>query len=63
MFLLGLLVILFMAIINAVPLAFFTMLFLGNIGLHLSFLAILPGALAAKCLWTNLVSAPAAASK
>lgn len=39
--LLGLLV-----IANAVPLAWAAMLFLGNIGVHLSFWAVLPGAVA-----------------
>lgn len=37
----------------AAPLAFFTMLFLGNLGLHLSFISVLPGAMAVKIITTN----------
>lgn len=38
-----------LALIIALPLAFFGMLFLGNVGVHLGFWACLPGAIAIKC--------------
>jgi hypothetical protein len=58
MFLVGLLAILLLAVINASPLAFFAMIFLGNIGVHLSFLAVLPGAIALKFFNHNVVQGP-----
>lgn len=58
MFLVGLLAILFLATVNAAPLAFFTMLFLGNIGQHFSYLAVLPGAVAFKFAFQNILQAP-----
>jgi hypothetical protein len=58
MIIVGLFAILFLAAFNAVPLAFFAMLFLGNIGVHLSFLAIFPAAIALKFFNHNVLTAP-----
>lgn len=58
MFLLGLIVIALIVFLNAAPLAFFAMLFLGNFGVHASFLAFLPGAVAVKFISHNIISAP-----
>lgn len=49
----GLISFLILALIYAAPLSFFAMLFLGNLGLHLSFMTVLPGAMAAKALFGN----------
>lgn len=54
----GLIAIFLLAVINATPLAFFAMLFLGNLGLHFSFLAMLPGAVALKFYSNNMLQAP-----
>ena len=54
----GLIVILFLAAFNAVPLAFFAMLFLGNVGVHLSFLAVYPGAVALKFFQNSVLTGP-----
>lgn len=54
----GLILIFILAVINAAPLAFFTMLFLGNVGVNLSFWSILPAALAAKILSHNIIQLP-----
>lgn len=60
MFLIGLLAILFLAVVNAAPLAFFAMLFLGNIGLEYSFITVLPAAIAFKFAFNNILQAPTA---
>lgn len=39
--------------LHVVPLAFFGMLFLGNLGLHFSFWTCLPGAIAIKIALSN----------
>lgn len=63
MVLVGLIAILLLAVINAAPLAFFAMLFLGNIGVHLSFLAVLPGAIALKFFNHNVLQGPTPPTK
>jgi len=60
MILAGLLMMALLAVLNAAPLAFCAMLFLGNVGVNLSFLAVLPGALAVKFAMHNIISAPTA---
>lgn len=58
MILIGLLAVFALALINAAPLAFFAMLFLGNLdaGVNYGFLALLPGAMAVKALSGNLIT-------
>lgn len=63
MFLIGLLAILLLALVNAAPVAFFAMLFLGNIGHNFSFLALLPGAIAVKFVLHNVLQGPTPPSK
>ncbi len=46
MILSGFIVLLIMAALGAVPLTFFGMLFMGNIGHHIGFIDLLPGAMA-----------------
>lgn len=58
MLLFGLVALALLVVINAAPLAFFLMLFLGNVGLNYSFLAILPAAIAIKCIATNILAVP-----
>lgn len=53
---LGLLVIAILAIFNVVPLTFFTMLFLGNLGIHLGFWDLLPGAIAIHIVKNNIIT-------
>lgn len=50
----GLIVLAIVATVIAAPAAFFGMLFLGNLGVNLSFWAVLPGAIALRCVTTNL---------
>lgn len=52
----GLIVLVVVATIIATPAAFFGMLFLGNLGINLSFWAVLPGAIALRCVSTNLLN-------
>lgn len=40
----------------AAPLAFFTMLFLGNIGMNLSFLTLFPGAIAVRMAFASFAA-------
>lgn len=56
MFLLGLITIAVINVVNASPLAFFAMLFAGNVGFHLGFLELLPAALAIKFVGHNIIS-------
>lgn len=60
MVLLGLILYGMLALINALPLAFFGMLFLGNLGLHLSFIAVLSGSIAVKLVGHNIIQLPSA---
>lgn len=60
MVIIGLIILLIMAFMNAAPLTFFAMLFFGNLGLHISFLALLPGAMAVKFISHNIVQLPTA---
>lgn len=50
----GILAIVIFAILNAVPLAFFSMLFFGNVGWNISFLGVLPGAMAIYCIKNSI---------
>lgn len=50
MVLLALLMMVFFAALVAAPLTFFAMLFLGNIGIHIGFIELLPGAMALRML-------------
>lgn len=43
-----------LAILNSVPLTFLVMLFLGNLGVHVGFLALLPGAMAVYVIKNNI---------
>lgn len=54
--LVALLAIVAMSAILAAPLAFFTMLFLGNVGVNLGFWALLPGAIALRIATTSLAT-------
>jgi hypothetical protein len=58
MIILGLFAVFLLALLNAAPVAFFAMLFLGNIGHNLSFVALLPGAIAIKFIASNVFSLP-----
>lgn len=51
-----LLIAVILTIINSIPVAFFGMLFLGNLGTDLGFLDIFPGAVALNILKNSLVS-------
>ncbi len=52
----GLLVVVLFACALAAPLTFFTMLFLGNVGVHLGFMELLPGAIALRIATTSMVN-------
>lgn len=49
-------VIFMLAVLNALPLTFFIMLFLGNIGVHLGFLDLLPGAIAIHIIKNSVIT-------
>lgn len=49
----ALVLVILIAVLIAAPLAFLAMLFLGNIGVHLGFWQLLPGALALKIALSN----------
>jgi len=61
MILIGLIAIAILTAINAAPLAYFAMLFAGNVGLHLSFISLLPGAVAIKLIGHDIVAPPSKA--
>lgn len=48
LFVVGFLVVVLLAVLNALPLTYVAMLFAGNIGLNYGFLTLLPGAIALK---------------
>lgn len=54
MLLLSIVIIAFLAVLNAAPLAFFAMLFFGNVGWQVGFLDLLPGAIAIYCVKNSL---------
>ncbi len=56
MIVIGLLAVVLFAICLAAPLTFFTMLFLGNLGIHLGFVELLPGAIALRIATTSVVN-------
>lgn len=56
MLLVGLLIMAILAVLNAAPLTFFTMLFVGNLGAHIGFLELLPGAIAIFTIKNNIFS-------
>ena len=43
----------FLVLLFAAPTAFFMMLFLGNLGIHLSFIGCLPGAIALRGIMSS----------
>lgn len=53
----GLILVVVFACILATPLTFFAMLFLGNVGLHIGFWELLPGAIAIRIATTGIVNA------
>ncbi len=57
MLLFGLILVVVFACLLAAPLTFFTMLFLGNLGVHLGFMELLPGAIALRIATTSMVNA------
>lgn len=52
----GLFIVLLLSALNAVPLAFLSMLFLGNVGWNIGFLDLLPGAMAVHIIKNNVVT-------
>lgn len=56
MILIGLLIMTVLAVLNSIPLTFLVMLFLGNLGVHVGFLALLPGAMAVYVIKNNIFS-------
>lgn len=56
MILVGILVLAMLAVLNAAPLTFFLMLFLGNVGVHLGFLDLLPGAIVIYLIKNNVIT-------
>lgn len=63
MLLAGLFAVLVLAFLNAVPVTFFTMLFLGNLGVNLGFWALLPGAMALNILKNSVFTVPVVKTK
>jgi hypothetical protein len=52
----GLILIAILAVLNAVPLTFFAMLFFGNVGWSVGFLDLIPGAMAVLLIKQNLIT-------
>lgn len=50
----GIFIMVILAFFNAAPLAFFSMLFFGNVGWNIGFLGVLPGAIAVYCIKNSI---------
>lgn len=56
MIIVGLILLALVTVLNALPLAYVGMLFLGNLDSHIGFIELLPGAIALKLITSNLVN-------